>query len=874
MKKITSVSIQRRNRNVPPKSPVRQNIINTPPKKTVRKKNENIPINSPIQAKISKLNRYIKKNTLGEGAYGLVYQAFDQETGKTVAIKCLKTKESIELFQGELDLLKRLHHPAIVPYIDSFYDQKGCLQIVMEFADNGSILDVIHKYGNLNENVAAIYISQVLQGLSYLHKQNVIHRDIKAANILIQGGIAKLADFGLALDLKEYGHTLRECAGTPYWMAPEVINGDPVDHKSDIWSVGSTTIELLEGKPPFFDLAPLPAMFQIAGERPVPIPKTVSEKCKSFLQMCFQKNPKKRPEANDLLQNEWITQALQIVQQAHSSLKMKKKSQDFRSLSICLQSVCGTTPLLSRRKRTQEEIIYDLNDEESYIESVFSTIEMISSKKGIPQLVLNLCGIRTLIERLEQPRFFTVTLNFLQELIASSNRVATSLIDHLILPTLFNSDDVHSKITGLFIVLSSDVGVRLLFASGLYTLIPSFFEKTALKPFLPYFILKIINSGLPDVLLTLKLFTPMLIKMLVEITFKSVALSQEYKKIIDKTFKNMKSMKCKDDLLVPRLSNDLFEKSFNFIDDSISILIYISSLSIRTKIALSNEMNPIVYLILKSDEFPSLTSNHIARLILLFDSIFQDCISRSNVRCDILINPLISFSYSEDKNVAKSSIKCLTQMLLNNPMIVEIAVSSGLCSSLSFSISRHFEEEYISLLICYIPTVSKFAAYKMKEADLFYVLTDMISSIEWRDRAIHTIACWAKFDQKYIDQQLVSFNERTETIFELIEMSIKMIKNCHICLSSFYDIKSIIKNCKILAQSITNENLFDLIFSSFANAGEYQKELLEFLLDVMLKSDDPTLFASSLLTKLKGYSESNDPVVQKIVLRIRVISGQ
>ena len=213
-------------------------------------------------------------------------------------------------------------------------------------------------------------------------------------------------------------------------------------------------------------------------------------------------------------------------------------------------------------------------------------------------------------------------------------------------------------------------------------------------------------------------------------------------------------------------------------------------------------------------------------------------------------------------------------MLLNNPMIVEIAVEAGLCSALSFSISRHFAEEYILLLICYIPTVSKFAAYKMKEADLFYILTEMISSIEWRERSIHTIACWAKFDHVYIDQQLVSFNERTDSVFELIEMSIKMINNCHICLSSFYDIKSIIKSCKILAQSVTNENLFDLIFSTLPNADEYQKEILEFLLEVILKSNDPALLASSFLSKLKGYSESSNFEAQKIVLRIRVISGQ
>lgn len=875
MKKNTSVSFQRRNKIPPQRQAIPRKNEKTPPKKIVQKKNENIPINSPKLTKPSKLQRYIKKDTLGEGAYGLVYQAFDQETGKTVAIKCLKTKESIESFQGELDLLKRLHHSAIVPYIDSFYDNKGNLQIVMEFADNGSILDVIHKYGNLNENVAAIYISQVLQGLSYLHKQNVIHRDIKAANILIQGGVAKLADFGLALDLKEYGHTLRECAGTPYWMAPEVINGDPVDHKSDIWSVGSTTIELLDGKPPFFDLAPLPAMFQIAGERPVPIPKTVSEKCKSFLQLCFQKNPKNRPEASELLKNEWIMQALKIVQQAQSSLRIKKKSHDFRSLSICLQSVCGNaTSLLPRRKRTQEEIIFDLNEESSYLESVFNTIEMLNSKKGIPQLVLNFCGIRTLIDRLEQKQFLTVTLNFLQELVSSSDRIATSLIEHLLLPTLLNSEDVHSKITGMFIILSSNVGVRLFFASGLHSMLPSLFEFPCLKPFLPSFLVHIIKCGLPQILLISKIFTPELIKKLIETTFKSVALSQEYKKIIDKTFKNMKSLKSKEDLLVPRISNVLYEKSFNFIDDSISLLKYISSLSIKTKILLSSEMDPIVYLILKSDEFPSLTTSHIARLIKLFDSIFQDCVSRSNVRCDILIKPLITFSYSEDKNVAVESIKCLTQMLLNNPMLIEIAAEAGFCQSLTFSISRHFAEEYLPHLICYIPTVSKFAAYKMKEADLFYVLTEMISNIEWRDRSIHAIACWAKFDHKYIDQELVIFNERTEIFFELIEIAIKMIKNCHICLNSFYDLKSIIKRCKILAQSITNENLFDLIFSSLSCAGEYQKEILEFLLEVLLQASDPTIFASSILNKLKGYSESNNFDVQKIVLRIRVISGQ
>ena len=133
MNKVKYISTHRRPRNAH--------------KKHIEKKNENIPMNEQIID-----GRYIKQETLGQGAFGLVYKAFDQETGKTVAIKCLKTKESIDSFKAELDLLKRLHHSAIVPYVDSFYDKTGSLQIVMEYADNGSILDVIHKYGNLNEN--------------------------------------------------------------------------------------------------------------------------------------------------------------------------------------------------------------------------------------------------------------------------------------------------------------------------------------------------------------------------------------------------------------------------------------------------------------------------------------------------------------------------------------------------------------------------------------------------------------------------------------------------------------------------------------------------------------------------------------------------
>ncbi|OHT12055.1 STE family protein kinase [Tritrichomonas foetus] len=839
---------------------------NTPQKKHI-KRNENMPMNGPTL-----LDRYMKQETLGEGAFGLVYKAFDQETGKSVAIKCLKTKESIESFQAELDLLKRLHHSAIVPYIDSFYDGKGNLQIVMEYADNGSILDVIHKYGNLNESVAAIYISQVLQGLAYLHKQNVLHRDIKAANILIQCGVAKLADFGLALDLNEYGHTLRECAGTPYWMAPEVINGDPVDHKSDIWSVGSTTYELLKGRPPFFDLAPLPAMFQIAGNRPMPIPNDVSESCKSFLLMCFKKNPKERPEASQLLTHDWIQQAVTIVKQAESSLRMKKKSQDFRSLSLCLESMSGTlSTFMQKQIRTSEEIIFDLNDENQYIESVFSTIELLNKKKGIPQLVLNFCGIRTLIDRYEKKEYRIITLNFLQELCSHSDKIATSLIEHTLLTQLLTSKDVHSQITGLHIIMSSSIGGKLFFACGLNNIIGKLFKDPLLKIFFSSFMLYLLKCGLPKDILYHKLFTEPMLKLIAETAFKSIALLKEYKKILDASFKCLKSVKTAEDLCVRRLSQSLFEKSYHYIDDSITLLMFAVSSTTGIQIKIANEMNPITYMITKPSDFPALTTKYVSKLIMVLDTLFRDCVARTRIRSDLLIEPLVTFSFSEDKEVSLAAIHCLTRMLMNRPELIEQAVEAGLCLSLSYAISKDIAFNFVRHLICYIPTVSKFAAYKMKEADLFYVLIDLISIKEWRDKALHAISCWATFNSSYVDQQMQ--NDTDQAVFSCIETCIEMINSFHIRLSSFYDLKNIVRKCPVFTNSLINEDFITSIISSIKNAREYQSDLLELLLEIILQADDPADFASSLLPQLKGYSESNDFHVQKVVLRIRVVSG-
>lgn len=249
---------------------------------------------------------------IGKGAYGRVYKGLDLENGDFVAIKQVSLEnippEDLASIMSEIDLLKNLNHKNIVKYQGSF-KTKTHLYIILEFVENGSLANNIkpNKFGALPENVVGRYIAQVLEGLVYLHEQGVIHRDIKGANILTtKEGEVKLADFGVATKLTEADINTHSVVGTPYWMAPEVIEMSGVSAASDIWSVGCTVIELLTCVPPYFDLQPMPALFRIVQDDHPPLPERISEVITDFLRQCFQKDAKRRPDAQTLLGHAWI----------------------------------------------------------------------------------------------------------------------------------------------------------------------------------------------------------------------------------------------------------------------------------------------------------------------------------------------------------------------------------------------------------------------------------------------------------------------------------------------------------------------------------------------------------------------------------------
>ena len=148
--------------------------------------------------------------------------------------------------------------------------------IVARYCENGSLHSICKNFGKFPENLVALYMAQVLNGLLYLHEQGVIHRDIKGANILTtKEGLVKLADFGVATR-KDNGLHESSVVGTPYWMAPEVIELAGATTASDIWSLGCTVIELLDGKPPYHKLQPMPALFRIVNDDHPPLPEGAS----------------------------------------------------------------------------------------------------------------------------------------------------------------------------------------------------------------------------------------------------------------------------------------------------------------------------------------------------------------------------------------------------------------------------------------------------------------------------------------------------------------------------------------------------------------------------------------------------------------------
>ncbi|KAI5597688.1 hypothetical protein POPTR_002G088900v4 [Populus trichocarpa] len=256
-----------------------------------------------------------KGELLGRGSFGSVYEGISDD-GFFFAVKEVslldqgsKGKQSIYQLEQEIALLSRFEHENIVQYYGTDKDESK-LYIFLELVTKGSLQKLYQRY-NLRDSQVSSYTRQILHGLKYLHDQNVVHRDIKCANLLVDAnGSVKLADFGLAKATKL--NDVKSCKGTAFWMAPEVVNNKNQGYglPADIWSLGCTVLEMLTRQIPYSELESMQALFRIGRGVPPLVPDSLSNDAREFILQCIQVNPNDRPTAAVLLDHPFVKKLL------------------------------------------------------------------------------------------------------------------------------------------------------------------------------------------------------------------------------------------------------------------------------------------------------------------------------------------------------------------------------------------------------------------------------------------------------------------------------------------------------------------------------------------------------------------------------------
>ncbi|XP_028909266.1 serine/threonine-protein kinase TAO3 isoform X3 [Ornithorhynchus anatinus] len=254
---------------------------------------------------------FVGLHEIGHGSFGAVYFATNSHTGEVVAVKKMsyggkQTNEKWQDVLKEVKFLRRLKHPNTIEY-KGCYLKEHTAWLVMEYClGSASDLLEVHKRPLREVEIAAI-AHGALQGLAYLHSRTLIHRDIKAGNILLtEPGQVKLADFGSA----SVASPANSFVGTPYWMAPEVIlamDEGQYDGKVDVWSLGITCIELAERKPPLFNMNAMSALYHIAqNDSPTLQSDEWTDSFRGFVDYCLRKIPHERPASVDLLRHDFV----------------------------------------------------------------------------------------------------------------------------------------------------------------------------------------------------------------------------------------------------------------------------------------------------------------------------------------------------------------------------------------------------------------------------------------------------------------------------------------------------------------------------------------------------------------------------------------
>jgi len=249
---------------------------------------------------------------IGKGGFSVVHKATNKTSHENVAIKIIhknQSEEELRLLQREIDIMRKLNHKNIIALFE-VYDEPEHIYLVMELVLGGELFDQIVSRGTYTERDAAGVVQQILEAVEYMHSNGIAHRDLKPENLLCSGpdnAVIKVTDFGLS---KDFGTaTLQTSCGTPDYVAPEVLKGQPYDNSVDIWSIGVITYILLCGFPPFYGTNDQQIFEKILkGEYDFPSPDwdNISVEAKNFIKAILILDQTKRPTANECLETPWI----------------------------------------------------------------------------------------------------------------------------------------------------------------------------------------------------------------------------------------------------------------------------------------------------------------------------------------------------------------------------------------------------------------------------------------------------------------------------------------------------------------------------------------------------------------------------------------
>ncbi|ORX34363.1 hypothetical protein BD324DRAFT_635574 [Kockovaella imperatae] len=266
--------------------------------------------------------KWIKGALIGAGSFGSVFLGMDAHSGLLMAVKQVelptgsarneeRKRSMVDALEREIELLKELQHENIVQYLDSSADANH-LNIFLEYVPGGSVAALLNNYGAFEEALVRNFVRQILEGLNYLHQREIIHRDIKGANILVdnKGGI-KISDFGISKKVENNLLTgIRthrpSLQGSVFWMAPEIVKQTSYTSKADIWSVGCLVVEMLTGTHPWAELTQMQAIFRIGSSARPAMPNDISSEASDFLNKSFEVDHAARPTAAHLLEHAFI----------------------------------------------------------------------------------------------------------------------------------------------------------------------------------------------------------------------------------------------------------------------------------------------------------------------------------------------------------------------------------------------------------------------------------------------------------------------------------------------------------------------------------------------------------------------------------------